>query len=157
MNQTAYLRALEFNPDIVVIMLGTNDDLIGARKFNSQFEADYTTLVTSFQELSSHPQVLIADPPPIYNNSADLSPAFLSDRIIPQTENVANNLNLPVVDVYSAFCDHIDYYNPDQIHPNSEGSAVIASTVCDAINIQQASTYNPADESNSYSWLPFFG
>jgi acyl-CoA thioesterase I len=149
MNQTAFQNALNFTPDIVIVMLGTNDDLAGARVYNSQFETDYTTLISSFKQLQSQPQILIAEPPPIFNDSADLNPAFLSTTIIPETLNVASNLNLPVIDVYSAFGNHTDYYNPDEIHPNSDGSAVIASTVYDAISSQNTST----DTTDYASWL----
>jgi lysophospholipase L1-like esterase len=123
-------------------MLGTNDDLSGARPYNASFEEDYTTLITSFQQLDSNPQILIANSPPIFNDSADLSPAYLSDTIIPKTENVANNLNLPIIDVYDAFGNNSSYF-VDGVHPNSQGADLIASQVYDAINEQDVSSIFP--------------
>ena len=143
MTQPQFHDALNFTPDAVVILLGTNDDLATARRYNETFEEDYTTLITSFQRLDSHPQVWIANSPPIYNDSADLNPQYLTNTIIPDTKNVANNLNLPLIDVYTAFGNHTDYYNNDLIHPNSAGSAVIASTVYDAISTLDNQAYLP--------------
>lgn len=142
MNQSEFQAAQDFDPDIVVIMLGTNDDLSGARPYNASFEDDYTALITSFLNLEGDQQILIAKPPPIFNDSADLSPAYLWDTIIPKTENVANNLNLPIIDVYDAFGNNSSYF-VDGVHPNSQGAELIASQVYDAINAQDDSTNFP--------------
>ena len=42
-------------------------------------------------------------------------------------------MNLPVIDVYTAFGEHSDYF-VDGVHPNSQGAALIASEVYKAIN-----------------------
>jgi acyl-CoA thioesterase I len=136
MNQSEFQAAQDFEPDIIVIMLGTNDDLSGARVYNASFEDDYTTLITSFLQLDSNPQVLIAKSPPIFNDSSDLSPTYLSNTIIPKTENVANHLNLPIIDVYDAFGNDSTYF-VDGVHPNSQGAELIASEVYGAISDAQ--------------------
>ena len=41
-------------------------------------------------------------------------------------------MNLPKVDMYSAFGNHSDYF-ADGIHPNDDGSTLIASTMYDAV------------------------
>jgi acyl-CoA thioesterase I len=128
-------KAEDFQPDIVVIMLGTNDDLIGLQQYNESFTGDYSKLIYCFQQFDSQPQILIAQSPPIFSNSSDLSASYLSDVIIPKTMDLANSLNLPSVDVYSAFGNHSDYF-VDGIHPNSDGAAVIASEVYDSINAE---------------------
>ena len=63
----------------------------------------------------------------------DLSAPILTQDVIPHIENVANNLNLPTIDVYSALDNHPDYFT-DGVHPDSDGATtLIASTVCIAI------------------------
>jgi lysophospholipase L1-like esterase len=133
MNQTEYQRAIDFDPDIIVIMLGTNDGLAMLQPFNDSFEEDYTALIHSFQLLDVDKQIFIVKSPPIFSNNTDLSPDFQSQIIIPKIENVANNLNLPVVDVYDICNDHPDYFE-DGVHPNSQGAALIAFQVYGAIS-----------------------
>ena len=135
MNQSEFEEALDFQPNIVVIMLGTNDDHSWAYQNYGSFEHDYTSIITSFQQLGSNPKILLVEPPPIFSNSSDLSNAYFSDIIIPQIQDLANKLNLPLIDVNSAFGNHSDYY-VDGIHPNSQGSEVIANEVYNAINSQ---------------------
>jgi acyl-CoA thioesterase-1 len=133
MNQPEFQDAKDFNPDIVVIMLGTNDGLKMLHSFNETFDEDYTALVTSFQELESNPQILVAKPPPIFSNSSDLSSEYYSEAIIPMTEDIATALNLPIIDVYNAFGDNADYLSVDGVHPNDDGAALIASEVYKAL------------------------
>jgi acyl-CoA thioesterase-1 len=133
MNQPEFQDAKDFNPDIVVIMLGTNDGLKMLHSFNETFDDDYTALVNSFQELESNPQILVAKPPPIFSNSSDLSSEYYSEAIIPMTEDIATALNLPIIDVYNAFGDNADYLSADGVHPNDDGAALIASEVYKAL------------------------
>ena len=132
MDQPEFQSAEAFKPDIVVIMLGTNDDLIGLHQYNESFENDYAKLVASFQQLESKPQIWIAESPPIFSNSSDLSPDYLANTIIPKTEDLANQMNLPTIDVYDAFGNHADYFQ-DGVHPNSQGAALIATDIYNTI------------------------
>ncbi|MCW4002955.1 MAG: GDSL-type esterase/lipase family protein [Candidatus Bathyarchaeota archaeon] len=133
MNQPEFQDAKDFSPDIVVIMLGTNDGLKMLHSFNETFDDDYIALVNSFQELESKPQIWVAKPPPIFSNSPDLSSEYYSETIIPMTENIATELNLPVIDVYNAFGDNASYLSADGVHPNNDGAALIASEVYKAL------------------------
>lgn len=135
MNQSEFQEALDFQPNIVIIMLGTNDDLQMLRPSNASFEEDYAKLIAAFQQLKSKPQIWIVEPPPIFSNSSDLSIPYFNGVIIPKIEAIANKMNLPLIDVFDAFGDHSDYF-VDGVHPNSQGAALIASEVYKAINPQ---------------------
>jgi lysophospholipase L1-like esterase len=132
MNQSEFQQAQDFKPNIVIIMLGTNDDLEMLRPSNSSFEEDYAKLINAFQQLESKPKIWIVTPPPIFSNSSDLSSSYLTGVIIPKIEDLANKMNLPIINVYTAFGGHSDYF-VDGVHPNAQGAALIASEVYKAI------------------------
>ncbi len=132
MNVTAFKKALSFNPDIVVIMLGTNDADPRVIQYNNTFEDDYARLVSSFQSLNSDPQVWIAESPPIQNTSLTLSSQDFSQTIIPHIENVAQNLNLPTINVYDSFQNYPTSYL-DGVHPDTDGATLIACDVAMAL------------------------
>jgi acyl-CoA thioesterase-1 len=132
MDQPEFQKAKLFQPDIVVIMLGTNDANANLQEYNESFEDDYTKLVASFQNLESEPQIWIAKSPPIFNNTCNLNPAYFNENVIPNIENLANDLNLPTIDVHGAFGNQSDYF-PDGIHPTIEGAALIATEVYNEI------------------------
>jgi lysophospholipase L1-like esterase len=48
--------------------------------------------------------------------------------IIPKIQQVASDLGLPVIDVYSPMLGHPEYF-VDGVHPNYEGASVIAETI----------------------------
>ena len=61
---TEFDMASKASPDVVVIMLGTND--VRKSEWNQgQFFNDYVELIKVFQNLKSKPQVFVTIPPPI--------------------------------------------------------------------------------------------
>jgi lysophospholipase L1-like esterase len=138
MNQTAFKKAEEFDPEIVVIMLGTNDANPEIAHSEDNFEADYAQLVASFEGLEGDPQIWVVKSPPIFSDNSNYNNTYLSHTVLPQIDDLANQLNLPTVDVYSAFGTHSDYFM-DGVHPNADGAALIASNICDAITSPDSS------------------
>jgi acyl-CoA thioesterase-1 len=131
MNQSAFQNALDFKPDIVVIMLGTNDAYLSSQQ-RSNFVGDYKTLIESFISLSSNPKVYIVIPPPVFNNTTGLPPEVVDDIVIPLVNQTAIDLGLPTIDVHTPLLNSPGDFQ-DGVHPNPAGSQVIASEVYDAI------------------------
>lgn len=115
-------------------MLGTNDARINTYRYSEDFESNYKQLIKEFQALSSNPQVYLAKPPPIFNNSLNLSGENLANGVIPRIDHVAYELSLPTIDVYAALLNHPEYF-PDGVHPNNEGASLIAKVIYDNIQI----------------------
>ena len=136
MNQTAFQKAEEFDPNYVVIMLGTNDARTDVNESGETFEEDYCELVSSFENLTSNPQIFVVDSPPMFTDNPSYNSTYLAYNVIPQIDSVASNLNLPTVDVYNAFGNHTDYFM-DGVHPNPEGATLIAFEVDNAIIAQE--------------------
>ena len=132
MNTSAFQNATEFQPNIVIIMLGTNDAHPADEQYNASFVDDYVKLVAAFQALKSKPKIWIVLPPPVFSNESGISPEYFMVTVIPGIEQAASETNLPVINVYSALANYSDYF-PDGVHPNSEGSQLIANLVYNAI------------------------
>lgn len=132
MNQTAFVVAKQFQPNIVIIMLGTNDANTGCNETNASFIADYIKLITEFQALASKPKVWIVLPPPIFNNTANLSTENLVQNVIPSIKQVAAQMNLPIIDVNTPLLSHSGYFS-DGVHPDVSGAWSIARIVYRAL------------------------
>jgi lysophospholipase L1-like esterase len=132
MNQPDFQSAKNFLPNIVVIMLGTNDAYPSRQLYLNNFISDYEKLVHSFQALSTNPKIFLVLPPPIFN--ADLGPnnTFLLNDVIPKIKQAATDLGLPTVDAYSPLVNHPDYFL-DGVHPNDDGAKIIAAQIYTAI------------------------
>jgi len=128
-----FQEALDFQPDIVILMMGTNDAQPSLFQFNTTFMADYLQLVNAFQSLSSNPEIWIVLPPPIFGDKGGtISPEYYAQTLIPLITEVANQTNLPTIDVYSALLDASEHF-PDGLHPNNEGGKLIAEEIYETI------------------------
>ncbi len=134
LNQTAFFDSEQFQPQIVVIMLGTNDARINIYQESQNLEANCKTLISAFQGFASKPEIFVATPPPIFNNTLGLSSANLVQGVIPRILQVAHQLSLPVIDVYSALSGHPECF-PDGVHPNADGAQIIANSVYQSIKL----------------------
>ena len=130
--ENAFKKARDFLPDIVVIMLGTNDARINVYESIDRFVKDYEKLISKIQIIKSNPKIFLVKPPPILNNTLDLNNVDLLEGVMPRIEQVAKDLNLTTIDVYTPLANHPEYF-PDGIHPNNEGANLIASIVYKAI------------------------
>ncbi len=133
MYQFDFTRAKYFLPDIAIVMLGTNDARTDHFKSIENFIPDYLKLINELQVLKNHPKIFLVIPPPIFPNDFSLENENLVEGIIPRIEQIANEKDLQIIDVYSALENHPEYFPDDGVHPNSEGAAVIAKVVYDAI------------------------
>jgi lysophospholipase L1-like esterase len=136
-NETAFQVAKDYQPDIVIIMLGTNDANPDINQTTGSFIADFTAIITAFQELDSKPQIYLVLPPPIYENVGPLTDAVLTQKVIPAIEQLAEQLDLPLIDVHTPLLGHEDFFI-DGIHPKVSGAIVIAQTIF--VTLQQTLT-----------------
>ena len=132
MKEQAYQQALAFNPNIVVIKLGTND----SKSFNWVHKADFIkdtqTMIDAFKALPSQPEIYLCYPSKAYLTGESINDDIISKEIIPMIKKVAKKNKLPVIDLHSAM-DGMPELFPDHIHPNEEGAKVMAKAVYDAI------------------------
>jgi acyl-CoA thioesterase I len=137
-NNTAFQDAKDFEPNIVIIMLGTNDANSQITPNHKTFVDDYVRLVKVFQALSSKPQIYLVKPPPVFCNGTAPSAEYFRDNVIPIIEQAAKQANVPIIDVYSAMANQSVFF-PDGVHPNSQGANLIAYEVYKAITSQNVS------------------
>ena len=121
--------ALEFKPDVVVIMLGTNDTKPNNwRHFEKDYEDDYKSLIKAFSSLGSKPRIFLCLPPYIAKDGNwGINNPNTKDQI-PVVKGLAKELKLGLIDVYSAL-EGKDGLIPDKVHPNTAGATAIAEAV----------------------------
>jgi lysophospholipase L1-like esterase len=141
MIESKFQEAMNFDPDIVVIMLGTNDANPEIALNEDSFKTDYSQLITAFEQLEGRQLIWIVKSPPIFANNSSYNNTYLTSTILPQIDELAEQMSLPTVDVNNAWGNHSDYFM-DGVHPNSDGAALIASNVYDAITMPDGSLDN---------------
>jgi len=131
-NETKYLDALTWNPDIVIIKLGTNDSKPQNWKFKEDFEEDYRALVKSSKKLPNKPKVYLAYPLPVFKDKWGINEAIVKNEILPSVKKIARQSKVKYIDLYTPFLGqaHLTY---DGIHPNDAGAALLAQEVYKAL------------------------
>lgn len=130
--ETKYQDALKFAPNVVIIMLGTNDTKSQNWKFESEFVADYTELVKSFQALPSKPRVYVCRPCPVPepgNYGINETNVLVE---IGRLDTLAKEMNLGVIDMHKALADKPEFL-PDRVHPNNDGARRMAGAAFTAL------------------------
>ncbi len=135
--QEAFKKAKEFLPDIVIVMLGTNDANTYNLPIIDQFVDDYKRLINQIQELATEPIIFIVKPPPIFYTGLDINNTNLQEAVIPRIEQVAKQLELPTIDVYASLINYPEYF-PDGVHPNNQGGKAIANKIYQTITSENS-------------------
>ncbi len=141
--QGAFKAALAYKPDVVVIMLGTNDTKPQNWKFKDQLAADYKDLIGQFAKLPSKPRIFICRPVPVPagGNWGINEPGV--EEEIPIIDKVAEETASGVIDMHAALADHPEML-PDHVHPNTAGATAMARAACKALTGKEAAAAPPA-------------
>ena len=132
-NDANFSASDAFKPDVVVVMLGTNDAKPQNWSHKADFAGDYNSMLDHYRALGA--LVYVALPPPVYPPGAyDINPDVLSGEVVPLIRQVAAAANAPLIDVFQALSGKASDF-PDTVHPNVDGSQLIAQTVAAALQV----------------------
>jgi lysophospholipase L1-like esterase len=130
--EKAFKDAQAFNPDVVIIMLGTNDTKPWNLVHKDEFAADYKELVETFKNLPSKPRVYICRPNPIYEPNRYSILESTMDIYLPQIDQLATDEQVGEIDMHAALTGKKEM-EKDGVHPNDDGAAVMAQTAATAL------------------------
>ena len=129
-----YRKSLDWNPDIALIMLGSNDTK--KRNWNPEiFRRDYRALVESYRNLPSNPRVVLIAPIRIFLVKGialmGLYPDTMEEGVRPAIMDIGEEMGLQVVDLAGLFSD--SSYCIDGVHPQLKGTSMLAEKIFDSV------------------------
>ena len=137
-NSGEYTDSLKSKPDIVVIMLGTND----TKDINwdaDEYKKGLSDIVASYLDLKTKPKVYLVRSPYCFSVEGQelaeygIQPAVVEDELGKIAQEVAQEYSLEYVDMYQVTEGQNDLYTSDGIHFNKDGYELISDTIYDAI------------------------
>jgi acyl-CoA thioesterase-1 len=127
-----YQEVLAWNPDIVIIKLGTNDTKPQNWKYKDEFLSDYVDFINSFKQLASHPKIYVCYPIPVFINKWGITDSIVTNGIIPNVKIAAGKTNSTIIDLNKAFAGKGAMVF-DGVHPNKDGAEFLAGFIYQAI------------------------
>ena len=141
-----YKESLEYEPDILVIMLGTNDSKPENWVDEKNFWKEYMELVYTYADREYSPMVFLCTCSEAYfvgGDSSelanfDIQPSIVDDiaQIIKQDAPLSSSIFLNVIDIHSLTEQNSEWFKEDGIHPNEDGARGIAEAIAEEIKLR---------------------
>ena len=157
MNERAWRDARAFNPDVVVIKLGTNDSKPENWQYNAEFRHDLEQMIFTLRpdlaqyasmpakkvrkalakaSASAKPQIYLCTPIPAFKSTWNINDSVIAGGVIPIQQEVAAKYGLKVIDLHILFSGDEDKVLPDGIHPDDKGAARMADIIAEALKAE---------------------
>lgn len=124
-DDSCYQASLDFAPDVVIIMLGTNDgNEASIANAELYFKQDMTSLIRSYQELATKPRVYLVTSPYAYIPGN----AEVNTKIVQMQRELAEELQLPLIDM-NKLTENMPENFQDGLHPSETGYYIVAQNI----------------------------
>ena len=136
----AYTWSHEFEADILVFMLGSNDSKPENWQGTEKFKEEYLKFLNSYTDVENPPTVLLCTPPTAYFpegvteglSNYDVQPLII-EEIVEIVKDVADEKGYKLININDLTDNRRDLFGKDNVHPNNQGAKEIASVVYDFI------------------------
>lgn len=133
-NEMAWKACKEWQPNVVIVKLGTNDTKpYNWKTAKDDFKASMQLLVDSLRALPSKPRILLCAPIPAYKDSWGINDSIIVNGIMPCVQQFAKAEGLEYLDLHTPMTNHKELILSDGIHPNEKGAQRIAELVAEQV------------------------
>lgn len=135
--QAKFQKSLDFAPDIVLIMLGTNDTKTENWTDLDTFMKEYEDLIGYYEELPSRPEIVLMTSSAVFSDENMKRKYTIADgRVQEEREQIiklGKERNVRVIDIYGLTKDNPQWYLLDGVHPDKAGAKAIGEYVCKSL------------------------
>lgn len=134
--KSVFKESQVFQPDIVVIHLGLNDQ--GNNNWpehKDEFFDDYLSMIGVYQNLNSKPKIYLCKMSPTLSGHHWFEEGMRENfkEIQSKIEEIASKTSLTLIDLHEPLYRFPEYL-PDNLHPTKEGAIIIANKVYSSIS-----------------------
>lgn len=131
-NTSRFTDAKNYNPDILIISLGTNDAHPNNWQYKADFFNDYAAMIDAFRQNGRNPTIFVCYPVACYGDATQT--ANLQNELIPLVAQVAKAKGASIIDYNTPTQNKRSTLYNDDLHPNAAGALLLAETAFNTIN-----------------------
>lgn len=130
-NEPEMERVKDFQPDILLVKLGTNDSKPQNWQYKDEFKQDYLDLIKEFKgSLSETGRIIILIPVPVTEDNFGIRESVMVEEMRPILLDIIEESGSEMIDLYTPLQGRGDLL-PDGVHPTKDGLGIMAKTVYD--------------------------
>ena len=139
-----YQQSLDYNADIIVFMMGSNDSKPENWFGEEAFKTAVLELLDSYLAGENKPQIYLCTPASAFFaegytgnlTSHDLQPEMVN-VIADIIREIAQERGYSLIDIHALTAQHPEWFAEDGVHPSNEGAAAIANEVYSVLSREQ--------------------
>ncbi len=133
-----YEESHQYNADILIFMLGSNDSKPENWKGEESFKEQYIALLDTYLTEENSPEIYLGIPAGAFykdkNQTSGLTSYDIQGDIVEKigeiVKEVAAERGYKYIDIYELTKEHPELFVSDLVHPNADGAKAIANEVC---------------------------
>lgn len=134
-NEPQFQQVKEFQPDVVVIKLGTNDSKPQNWAHKADFVKDYLDLIAEFRaHMPADGKVYVIIPVPVTRVNFGINPEVMNNEQRLMLMEIIQKSGAEPIDLYTPLMNRTELL-PDGVHPNTEGLSIMAAVVARRIRL----------------------
>ncbi|MBE6804484.1 MAG: hypothetical protein E7528_06270 [Ruminococcaceae bacterium] len=130
-----YKKSIEYNADILIFMLGSNDSKPENWTDAETFKKEYIALLDTYIADENLSKVYLGIPAKAFyedeNQNQGITTYDIQPNIVEEIGNIikgiANERGYKYIDIYELTAEHPEWFEKDYVHPNSDGAKAIAN------------------------------
>ncbi len=130
-----YQASLEFNADVVIIMLGTNDARLWDQS-GSVYKSEYISLVNSYKAVNPDVKIVVATSPQVLSgNTLNIPNENIVNKLYPMQLEIAAEIGATVVDFHATLAELSPsaMYRDDDVHITRAAALELAALIKETI------------------------
>ncbi|MEI6518438.1 MAG: GDSL-type esterase/lipase family protein [bacterium] len=125
--QNALFMAKHYSPNVVIIMLGTNDSKPQNWAHSTEIAGDMAAMINIFKDLPSKPEVIVVMPVPVFKPAFGITEELLV-QVRPLLAQGAKQAGATIIESAETFAGQEALF-ADGVHPNEKGAEMIGQLV----------------------------
>ena len=134
-NEPQFQEAKDFQPDVLLIKLGTNDSKPQNWAHKDEFVKDYLDMIAEFRAvMPKDGKVYVIIPVPVTRENFGINPVIMDNEQRLMLFEIIQKSGAEVIDLYTPLKDKSELL-PDGVHPNAEGLTIMANVIARRIRL----------------------